>query len=253
MKHIKNIKYITFYKILLILLILIIICIIKNKNIELFENNLNTAKNRICFSHKINNNELKCYTDLIIIVNKILTIHNIDWIPIGGSLLAIYRHNNLFIPWDDDYDIVFDETKIEYALQILKKELPKYGANLVYFRKWKQKGDILKIFFNSNHINYKNTIVNHGKFTWPFVDIFINTDKNDNNCLANYNLTKQEYPLEKRIVNGIIVKVPTKGKRSYKHFKHANLLTICKEDSYNHKHEKHIKCIGNNETTCNKL
>ena len=47
--------------------------------------------NRKCFTPKITLNERKAFLRLINITNNILKKHNIDWIPIGGNLISVYR------------------------------------------------------------------------------------------------------------------------------------------------------------------
>jgi hypothetical protein len=236
-----------------IMIIIIFIIIIGLYFKQMFpETFLNRNKQHKCFDTRLTNVEKSSYIQLIKTMNNILIKHNIDWIPVGGSLLAIYRHKNIFIPWDDDYDIVINNKQIDKALHILKLELPKHHIQLNYHRKWNQGGDLYKISYMPNHPKYKNVIKKYGKYTWPYIDIFTGS-KNINTCLSLHNLNKSEYPLKTILVNGILLKVPTNGSRNYNTFSKKDLLTTCYEKSYVHKYEKNIKCIGNNTTKCSNL
>ena len=40
-------------------------------------------------------------------VVEIFDKNNIKYFIIGGLLIGLHRHNNSFIPWDDDIDILY--------------------------------------------------------------------------------------------------------------------------------------------------
>ena len=109
-------------------------------------------------------------------------------------------------------------------------------------------GRLYKIFFNKNHSKFKNTIYQPKsyKHTWPFIDIFVNVNKNYNDNALNhiYNLQYNEFPLKKIKINGIKLYLPTNGYRIYNKFKKDKLLTICKSQKYMHKYEKKMECEG---------
>ena len=50
----------------------------------------------------------------------ILEEFNINYFLISGTLLGYVRHND-FIPWDDDIDLIVDETILDKFDEILKK------------------------------------------------------------------------------------------------------------------------------------
>jgi hypothetical protein len=220
-------------------------------NLESFK-----IKDRVCFDPKISSKEKEIFIELIKIVSNILKKNNIKWIPIGGNLLALYRHNNLLIPWDDDYDIVIEEDKVNLALNILKKELPKYNANIIEFRKWgKKNGKLYKVFYKKNHPKYKNYLSNYKKYqhTWPFIDIFVNVEHMDKLVDYAHNLKYTEYPLKKKIIEGIELYVPTRGPRTFQKYKESGMLTECRDDTYMHKFEKRMKCSGPIKKKCSDL
>ena len=90
---------------------------------------------------------------------KILDDNNIHYHIIGGLLIGLFRHNNSFIPWDDDIDIcIFEKDKLK----------------------------LLNLMTNYNYIINKTTF-NMYKFTEKeykndsgiFIDIFFITQFND--------------------------------------------------------------------------
>ena len=227
--------------------------------------NYNEYQVRKCFTPKITNNERQSYIKLISITNYILKKYNIDWIPIGGNLLSVYRYKTLILPWDDDFDFVINKNHISKALTILKKELPKYKCKIIPTMKWHTTKSILyKIFFEDSailenrKIKLKNVVYN-----WPFLDLFagsINDTNSTNNNIYNFRSTEMaqdlniwEYPLKMIECDGIKIKIPTKGFRSYDSFKNKNIIKNCYDDTYIHKHERHIKCIGNIKEKCDNI
>ena len=113
---------------------------------------------------------IKLFKSTIDILNEF----EINHFLISGTLLGYIRHND-FIPWDDDIDILVDESILT------KKELivQKYGNINLFFR---TKFDSVKICF-SNGLeipdgNWKDKAVQglfpmEKKYCFPFVDMFI--------------------------------------------------------------------------------
>jgi hypothetical protein len=61
---------------------------------------------------------------LFILFQKLLNIlnnENIDYFITTGLLIGLFRHNNSFIPWDDDIDICVFEKDKEKLLQSISK------------------------------------------------------------------------------------------------------------------------------------
>jgi len=232
------------YFIQIILILYIIYLILYGTNIEFYVNH----KNRKCFSSKMSKNEKSRYKDLLEITFNILNNNNIDWIPVSGNLLAIHRDKSLFIKWDDDYDIVIKDTQIKNALIILEKELPKHGVNIVYHRKY-DNGKLYKISFTNESKKY---ISNFNKYTWPFIDVFVDLAPY-NNATTSHNLDNNEYPLLKKKIDGITINIPSRGPRSYEAFKKQGFLDTCKEQDWVHSLEKSIPCKGKKEISCNLL
>jgi hypothetical protein len=229
-----------------------------NKNFKL--NNYN------CFQKMLTKKELECFIDLLKIIEKIFDKHKIDWIPVSGSLLSLYRHQDLMIPWDDDCDITVSKDKKDLAIKLLTEEAPKYNCKLVFANNY-SKGKDYKFFFNKNKYNkkYNNIINEHNNyyrkikekaesFNWPFVDIFIDVkDKTKDKNLGAFNLDKTEYPLKKINIRGINFKYPTNGVRSYDNFKKRGDIDNCISSSWNHKTEYPTLCVGKKEVKCDEL
>lgn len=104
----------------------------------------------------------------------ILEEFNINYFLISGTLLGYIRHND-FIPWDDDIDLIVDETILDKFEEILKK----YNNINLFF---KNKYDSVKICFsdgieipdNENVIQWKSgSIGGNKRYCWPFIDLFI--------------------------------------------------------------------------------
>lgn len=201
---------------------------------------------RKCFSPKITEAEKECLYSLIKIVSKIFKKNNIYWIPTGGSLLAIYRHNKLSIPWDDDYDITIRNRDKVKAIKILKTELPKFQANISFRHTWKG-GLLFKIYWENNKKKYLNVIKQfedkNKEYSWPFIDLFVDV-KNDFRELGAFPLSKYDFPLKEKNIEGIKINIPTKGIRNYKSFLKKGHIHTLIEQYWSHKYEKHIPCVG---------
>ena len=211
--------------------------------------------NRNCFTPKMTQSEQKCLYTLVKLIYNIFKKNNIHWIPTGGSLLAIHRHNKLTIPWDDDYDITIRNKDKDKAIKLLKTELPKYNANITFRKIWKG-GDLYKIYWTFNNNIFKNTIRSFNiptkKYTWPFIDLFINV-KNDFRSLGAFPLSKYDYPLKEVNIEGMLIKIPTNGIRKFSTFFNRGFITTFKEQLWSHKYEKKLDCIGKKETNISNI
>lgn len=104
---------------------------------------------------------------------EILDDFNINYFLISGTLLGYARYND-FIPWDDDIDLVVDQSILD-KLDLIKD---KYNVNLFY----KSKYDSIKVCFSDGNeipendsvkIWKEHSIGDNNKYCWPFVDLFM--------------------------------------------------------------------------------
>lgn len=70
-----------------------------------------------------------CDAELLHILDKFFTKHNITYWLDFGTLLGAVRHKG-FIPWDDDMDIALPRTDYEKTITDLKAELESFGLTI---------------------------------------------------------------------------------------------------------------------------
>ena len=109
--------------------------------------------------------------DLLNQTINILNDFNINHFLISGTLLGYIRHND-FIPWDDDIDLLVDNSIFNKLDDIVAK----YNDINLFF---KNVNDSVKICFKegqlvSEYSDWNDKCVNNkGKYTWPFIDLFV--------------------------------------------------------------------------------
>ena len=217
--------------IFIIIVIVIIIIILQNTLIRnmIINNNHTNENNRMLAMNGINSQYYISFAhhynifSLFKVLTKILNENNIDYIITCGTLLGYCRHNNGFIPWDDDIDIC-----------IIEKDLPKFKK-------------VMKSFVKKNNKYHFNKTLNYGLYLFStsyisdinlltrneiFIDIFIINNKDDENkytydndrlkqTLSNeYYNTTELYPLQNgffklyspdgTIYDEILIKIPNK-------------------------------------------
>ena len=120
---------------------------------------------RMCFAQNMTPQELECLVELVRTVGSILDAEHIAWSPVAGSLLGVYRHGSLVIPWDDDYDIAVLRSDEERALQALRKQLPDCQCRLTHLGKMGPKswGTMYKASFDVGHPRFSGVLREHAR------------------------------------------------------------------------------------------
>ena len=103
---------------------------------------------------------------------SILEEFDVNYCLISGTLLGYVRHDD-FIPWDDDIDLLVDETLIDKLDLISEKYTEinlfkgtKYDSNKICF------SDGMEIPENENVIEWRKKAIKGDKYCWPFIDLF---------------------------------------------------------------------------------
>ena len=200
---------------------------------------------RECFAQNLNKREHALLARLVKTTGFILDAHDIPWIPVAGNLLAVYRHNRMIIPWDDDYDMTIRNEDAPRALKALLEQLPSIGATVTKIGKTnKGWGMLYKVHFERGGPPRPGIRRFEGRqYTWPFVDIFIGgTEAGQMGVKA---ITDDDLPLYTRIVDDIPMHLPSRGPRSLQAFlQRPDLMRTAVEQSKSHRFEAQCGCNG---------
>ena len=204
-------------------------------------------------SNKNSNPILSIYQmlyDIDYIFKKNKIIYYID----GGTLLGAVRHKGI-IPWDDDGDICIFKSD-EYKLLNLKSQLNKLGYNIVKY--W---GGYKICLINGKRIQIENTNWkwnnkvknnkrNNIKYTFPFIDISIVEETN--NEIIYYNNTVKKiwnkckhnknhlFPLKKYRF-GLIFLYGPNDPTNYLNRCYGKEWRLIKKENYDHLNQRFIK------------
>jgi len=183
-----------YYVVIIITVVIIIILqnkIIRNmiiKNNHDYENKRMVAMNGIDDMYYISFSHHYKLFNLFKTLTKILNENNIDYIISCGTLLGYCRHNNSFIPWDDDIDLFLVEKDLNKLKQVIKKT---FTNNEYYFD---EVPGNMYFQFSPLPIDIRTAALN------IFIDVFI-IDNYKNNSVYTFTNDKVQLYLENEYYN----------------------------------------------------
>jgi len=185
---------------------------------------------------------------LLEIVVTILSEFGIEYCLISGTLLGYVRHND-FIPWDDDMDLLVDDTFIDKLPKIFEK----YGIKLTFLKKnnWH-----IRICFNNadNKLednqcvtHWKNFLMNDNSiYSWPFIDLFSYYKSSETTISFFYktwDITKFLPTISTSFLN-LNVKIPSEPSYFLEINYGTTYMSIAKSSNWCHKKEIPIRNIS---------
>jgi phosphorylcholine metabolism protein LicD len=175
---------------------------------------------------------------------NILKEFEINHCLISGTLLGHIRHND-FIPWDDDIDLLVDDSISEKIYDISKKH-----NNINVFYKDKKEtikfcySNGIEILENSRVKCWKQHALKGKKYCWPFVDLFT-YESNDKSILffqKEWDINKF-MPFKKVNFLGIKTFIPKNPNKFLLTNYGTNYMKKFKSSSFSHKREEEIKDV----------
>jgi phosphorylcholine metabolism protein LicD len=185
--------------------------------------------------------------DLLQITIKILNEFEIPYCLISGTLLGYVRHND-FIPWDDDMDLLVDNS-INTKYEDIKKKY-KEQLNFIIIG-----NNVVKMCFKNKEFPIENCNLSKlldppDTYNWPFIDLFTYIDINQTNEILKTKetikffgkiwLKKEFFPAKISKFLDIDVAIP----KNPQYFLDLNFskecLTMLVSNRYIHKDEKKV-------------
>lgn len=175
--------------------------------------------------------------------------YKMTWIPVAGSLLAVHRHNQWLIPWDDDVDVAIAQSDEARFKRLVDGGY--FGSLKVAFCGYRdeEKGYLYKLFTTDPDKVYKtftdDRAGNAVTFNFPFIDVWIEClDPNDPQMSVKP--VCPEEPLQTTTLEcGLRVLVPTSGPRSKAAFSDRHDLMGAHVDcTWVHCEQKHVPIIS---------
>lgn len=184
----------------------------------------------------------KTAIDILKETTTILQELEINYCLISGTLLGQVRHND-FIPWDDDIDLLVDNSIFD-KIQDFVNKCDKLNVLM------REKKNIVKVCSMNGMEIPENKIVSgwkeHGlrekKYCWPFIDLFTYTQKDDRLFFFDKEWdTNEFFPLKKINFLGIETFVPKNPDYFLKRNFGPNYMTEMKSSHYCHKVESNYR------------
>ena len=168
---------------------------------------------------------------------QMLDEFKIPYFLIAGTLLGYVRHKD-FIPWDDDIDLIVD-TSILTALPAICE---KYKTTLTFLKR----GDyLIKTCMKNAVTPYKSTLLDpylidkKDKYSWPFVDLFVYTEKETTLSFFEKQWPKASFfPAQKVPFLSFTVSIPSDPTYFIAKNYTPDYMTVYESSKWNHKEEK---------------
>jgi hypothetical protein len=138
--------------------------------------------------------------DLLQTFMKIAEELNLVWFGYGGTLIGSWRHHG-FVPWDDDLDILVNNSQKPALLKKLSSMEPQYIGH--------DGNPIIKMYSNRSRVKIKDS-----GHRWPFIDIlfFIENEAmiwDNMKYMDKYKFKKTDmFPIHKRPFEHLMINAP---------------------------------------------
>ncbi len=138
---------------------------------------MNGFKNRFSIPFSKHYNVFKVFKEFV----ELCDDNNIKYNLCGGLLIGLFRHNNSFVPWDDDIDVCMTKENFNKLKEVLKQDQYLYITDfIIKFSKEKE-------FISDDY---------------PFIDIFL-IEKKDDIYQYSYEIHRKNWPKEYFMLNEI--------------------------------------------------
>lgn len=178
--------------------------------------------------------------DLLSQTLQMLDEFSVQHCLISGTLLGKIRHND-FIPWDDDIDILVDDSLRNKMPDIIQKYRDTFtfiggrGCGKICFI---DRGSEMT---TNNHGCKQNIINKNGKYNWPFVDLFEYYTDGDNMRFFNKDWDIHRMtPFIKTDFVGVSVNIPQDSDYFLQRNFSPDYMTKLISNWYHHKNEQTI-------------
>ncbi|XP_013386528.1 uncharacterized protein LOC106156013 [Lingula anatina] len=177
------------------------------------------------FQQQVSQSEKELLMEMLAVLDRACSKHNITYLLYGGSLLGSYRHHDL-IPWDDDVDLLFNIQEKAILFKALSQFAPEYYVN--------KAGPRLKFFSKNSNFTTKYS------WRWPYLDLHFYKENQTHIWDSSYEFRNYIYkksnvfPLHRRPFGNVYANAPYD---SYAVLRKTYKSSKCQTYFYSHKKE----------------
>ena len=198
------------------------------------------------YKYALTDRERDILYDSVQALVNVAEARGVTYMIYSGTLLGSYRHHDL-IPWDDDFDVIIDEAKMETLFEGLMALWPKYDVTFA--------GARVKF--------YSDSAAKTSRYMWkyPYVDISVYRENSthiwDGSFEDDYNTRRYLYrkskvfPLIKRPVGDMLLNAPRNVLDNLRNTYPGSDFDICVSPYYSHRNES--LTAQTHRTDCSKL